>query len=141
MNSYCIEIRSYDLDIYKINEKIFELKKIINSVNDLNQFLERTKLIDFKNLEELNDIENLNSLINNDKFIKELNDIDYNDERIKDIYISIFELSYKNIINEIDSYENKMNNIPDILKNSLKQNNFLNKLYLKKKNYNFVYKF
>ena len=27
MNSYCIEIRSYDLDIYKINEKIFELKK------------------------------------------------------------------------------------------------------------------
>ena len=97
-------------------------------------------MIDFKNLEELNDIENLNSLINNDKFIKELNDIDYNDERIKDIYISIFELSYKNIINEIDSYENKMNNIPDILKNSLKQNNFLNKLYLKK-NYNFVYKF
>ena len=108
MNSYCIEIRSYDLDIYKINEKIFELKKIINSVNDSNQFLERTKLIDFKNLEELNDIENLNSLINNDKFIKELNDIDYNDNRIKDIYISIFELSYKNIINEIDSYENKV---------------------------------
>lgn len=137
MNSYCIEIRSYDLDIYKINEKIFELKKIINSVNDSNQFLERTKLIDFKNLEELNDIENLNSLINNDKFIKELNDIDYNDERIKDIYISIFELSYRNIINEIDSYENKVNNIPDVLKKSIKKDNFLNKLYLKKKKLQF----
>ena len=90
MNPYIIKIGSIDLDINKINEKIYELKQIINKVNDLNQFLEKTKMITLDNLEDLKDFENLYDLINNhnlNKYIEKLEDTNYNDNKITQIYI------------------------------------------------------
>ena len=137
MNPYIIKIGSIDLDINKINEKIYELKQIINKVNDLNQFLEKTKMITLDNLEDLKDFENLYDLINNhnlNKYIEKLEDTNYNDNKITQIYISIFTFLCSDIGSKIESYENKINNIPDILQKSLCKDNLLNELYFKKNN-------
>lgn len=139
MNPYIIKIRSNDLDINKINEKIYELKQIMNKVNELNQFLEKTKMITLDNLEELKDFENLYNLNNQNlnKYIEKLEDAKYNDNKIKQIYISIFTLLCSDIGSKIESYENKINNIPDILKKGLCKDNLLNELYFKKNNLQF----
>ena len=137
MNPYIIKIGSIDLDINKINEKIYELKQIINKVNDSNQFLEKTKMITLDNLEDLKDFENLYDLINNhnlNKYIEKLEDTNYNDNKITQIYISIFTFLCSDIGSKIESYENKINNIPDILQKSLCKDNLLNELYFKKNN-------
>ena len=137
MNPYIIKIGSIDLDINKINEKIYELKQIINKVNHSNQFLEKTKMITLDNLEDLKDFENLYDLINNhnlNKYIEKLEDTNYNDNKITQIYISIFTFLCSDIGSKIESYENKINNIPDILQKSLCKDNLLNELYFKKNN-------
>ena len=144
MDSYSIEIRSSDLDISKINEKIYKLKQIINKVNDSNQFLEITKNITFENLEELNNSDNIFNLINNFKnyrFLnktiqKKLEEINYNDNKIKEKYIIIVSFICSSINSELNSYENKKNNMPDILKKNL-CDNILTRLNFDRKNLEF----
>ena len=144
MDSYTIEIRSSDLDISKINEKIYKLKQIINKVNDSNQFLEITKNITFENLEELNNSDNIFNLIKNVKNYKFLNktiqknleEINYNDNKIKEKYIIIVSFICSSINSELNSYENKKNNVPDILKKKL-CDNILNRLNFDRKNLEF----
>lgn len=144
MDSYSIEIRSSDLDISKINEKIYKLKQIINKVNDSNQFLEITKNITFENLEELNNSDNIFNLINNFKnyrFLnktiqKKLEEINYNDNKIKEKYIIIISFICSSINSELNSYENKKNNMPDILKKNL-CDNILTRLNFDRKNLEF----
>ncbi len=122
MDSYTIEIRSSDLDISKINEKIYKLKQIINKINDSNQFLEYTKIVTLENLEELNNSDNIFNLIKNVKNYKFLNktiqkkldEINYNDNKIKEKYIIIVSFICSSINSELNSYENKKNNMPDI---------------------------
>ena len=143
MDSYTIEIRSSDLDISKINEKIYKLKQIINKVNDSNQFLEITKNITFENLEELNNSDNIFNLIKNVKNYKFLNktiqknleEINYNDNKIKEKYIIIVSFICSSINSELNSYENKKNNVPDILKKLC--DNILNRLNFDRKNLEF----
>lgn len=143
MDSYTIEIRSSDLDISKINEKIYKLKQIINKINDSNQFLEYTKNITFENLEQLNNSDNIFNLIKNvknynlDKCIEKLKEINYNDNKIKERYILIVSYICSSVNEELNSYENKINNMPDILKKNICNDNILSKLNFERKNLEF----
>ena len=143
MNSYKIEIRSNDIDIKKINEKIYELKQIINKVNNSNQFLERTRLVTLEDLEELNYIDDIYNLVylKNDivlnNYIEKLEYTNYNEDKIKEKYIYIFTVLFENVNKKITSYENRINNVPDLLKKKLTEDNLLKKLYIQKKNLKF----